>query len=61
MFKAKRPAMATIAAGYSDQVIFTSDNPRTEDPEVVAGVSPGILLHGRETGRMEGRQCARSK
>ncbi|MFP4691218.1 MAG: UDP-N-acetylmuramoyl-L-alanyl-D-glutamate--2,6-diaminopimelate ligase [Bacteroidales bacterium] len=33
--KTKRPAMATIAAGYSDQVIFTSDNPRTENPEVI--------------------------
>ncbi len=33
--KAKRPSMATIAAGYSDQVIFTSDNPRTEDPEAI--------------------------
>ncbi len=27
--------MATIAARYSDQVIFTSDNPRFEDPEAI--------------------------
>jgi UDP-N-acetylmuramoyl-L-alanyl-D-glutamate--2,6-diaminopimelate ligase len=30
--KAKRPEMAKIAARMSDRVIFTSDNPRTEDP-----------------------------
>lgn len=39
----KRPVMGQIAAELSDQVIFTSDNPRTEDPaeilrEIVAGV-----------------------
>ncbi len=33
--KAKRAPMATIAARYSDQVIFTSDNPRFEDPEAI--------------------------
>lgn len=27
--------MAKIAADYSDRVILTSDNPRTEDPEVI--------------------------
>lgn len=31
----KRPKMAHIAAALSDQVIFTSDNPRTEDPQKV--------------------------
>lgn len=43
--KTKRPIMANIAAEYSDKVIFTSDNPRTEDPqqiltEMEAGVEP---------------------
>ncbi len=43
--KTKRPKMANIAAQLSCQVIFTSDNPRTEDPQVIldemeAGVSP---------------------
>ncbi|MDV7187015.1 UDP-N-acetylmuramoyl-L-alanyl-D-glutamate--2,6-diaminopimelate ligase [Lutibacter sp. TH_r2] len=43
--KAKRPIMGRIAALLSSQVIFTSDNPRTEDPqtilnEVESGVEP---------------------
>jgi UDP-N-acetylmuramoyl-L-alanyl-D-glutamate--2,6-diaminopimelate ligase len=41
----KRPKMAAIAASLSSKVIFTSDNPRSEDPdkiiaEMEAGVSP---------------------
>jgi UDP-N-acetylmuramoyl-L-alanyl-D-glutamate--2,6-diaminopimelate ligase len=35
--RTKRPLMAKIACEYSDQVILTSDNPRTEKPE-------GILM-----------------
>jgi len=31
--KAKRPMMGSIAGDYSDTVILTSDNPRTEDPQ----------------------------
>jgi UDP-N-acetylmuramoyl-L-alanyl-D-glutamate--2,6-diaminopimelate ligase len=43
--KTKRPLMAKIACELSDQVIFTSDNPRSEDPETIieemkAGVPP---------------------
>jgi len=33
--KAKRPIMAKIACKMSDKVIFTSDNPRTEDPKTI--------------------------
>ena len=33
--KTKRPAMATIACERSDKVILTSDNPRSEDPNVI--------------------------
>jgi UDP-N-acetylmuramoyl-L-alanyl-D-glutamate--2,6-diaminopimelate ligase len=33
--KTKRPTMAAIACAYSDQVILTSDNPRTEDPNTI--------------------------
>ena len=40
----KRPIMGNIASTYSDYVIFTSDNPRTEDPnaimnDILAGVN----------------------
>jgi len=43
--KDKRPKMAHIASQLSTQAIFTSDNPRSEDPQVIidemeAGVSP---------------------
>jgi UDP-N-acetylmuramoyl-L-alanyl-D-glutamate--2,6-diaminopimelate ligase len=31
--KSKRPEMARIAAVFSDKVVLTSDNPRTENPE----------------------------
>ncbi len=33
--KAKRPKMANIASALSTKVIFTSDNPRTEKPEII--------------------------
>lgn len=43
--KTKRPLMGQIASEMSDQVIFTSDNPRFEDPhdildEIEKGVEP---------------------
>ena len=43
--KTKRPKMAHIASHLSNQAIFTSDNPRTEEPqsildEMELGVSP---------------------
>lgn len=43
--KGKRPLMASIACKLSDKVVFTSDNPRDEDPieiikDMQAGVSP---------------------
>ena len=33
--KTKRPKMARIAAGFSNKIILTSDNPRTEDPQAI--------------------------
>ena len=41
--KGKRPLMAEIACKFSDQVIFTSDNPRSEDPEaIIADMQKGV-------------------
>jgi UDP-N-acetylmuramoyl-L-alanyl-D-glutamate--2,6-diaminopimelate ligase len=42
--RTKRPVMAQIASTYADRAIFTSDNPRSEDPkqiiqDMIAGVN----------------------
>src|SRR5690625_1699227 len=33
--KSKRPEMAQVAVRYSDKVVFTSDNPRSESPDAI--------------------------
>ncbi len=44
--KAKRPVMADIAASLSDKAIFTSDNPRSEDPlEIISEMEKGVAPH----------------
>ncbi|MCH8329823.1 MAG: UDP-N-acetylmuramoyl-L-alanyl-D-glutamate--2,6-diaminopimelate ligase [Bacteroidetes bacterium] len=41
--KEKRPLMAEIACQLSDQVILTSDNPRSEDPEnIIEDMESGV-------------------
>lgn len=41
--KAKRPIMAQVACQTSDQVIFTADNPRSEDPaEIIKEMEQGV-------------------
>ena len=41
--KTKRPEMAEVACEYSDKVIFTSDNPRNEDPdEIIKDMEAGV-------------------
>lgn len=45
----KRPVMAQVACNWSDQVILTSDNPRSEDPEaIIRDMETGIPEEGRQ-------------
>ncbi|MCG9791389.1 UDP-N-acetylmuramoyl-L-alanyl-D-glutamate--2,6-diaminopimelate ligase [Flavobacterium algicola] len=44
--KTKRPIMGDIAADKSDKAIFTSDNPRNEDPDVIINeMEQGVAPH----------------
>lgn len=46
---AKRPVMGEVAAEHSDKVIFTSDNPRSEDPgEIIRQMEAGVAVHQRK-------------
>jgi len=46
--KSKRPLMAKIASNYSDIALLTSDNPRSESPEVIlAEMESGIQAHAK--------------
>jgi UDP-N-acetylmuramoyl-L-alanyl-D-glutamate--2,6-diaminopimelate ligase len=46
--KTKRPMMGSIAGDYSDLVIVTSDNPRTEVPEtIIDDIMRGITNHAK--------------
>lgn len=54
--KGKRPIMGAIAQELSDNVIVTSDNPRTEDPariirEIMEGIQPSSMIHTMEDRR----------
>ncbi len=41
--RSKRPVMGKVASQYSDVVIITSDNPRSEDPiEIIQDIKSGI-------------------
>jgi len=43
--KTKRPEMAKVALKYSDKLIITSDNPRTEDPlQIIKDMEAGISV-----------------
>lgn len=44
--KAKRPVMGRIASQLSSQVVFTSDNPRSEDPQIILNeIESGVEPH----------------
>ncbi|MFN7278966.1 MAG: Mur ligase family protein, partial [bacterium] len=43
--RAKRPVMGQVAAAHSDRVVFTSDNPRDEDPaEILREMESGVTV-----------------
>ncbi|WJV28995.1 UDP-N-acetylmuramoyl-L-alanyl-D-glutamate--2,6-diaminopimelate ligase [Rossellomorea sp. AcN35-11] len=55
--KVKRPIMAEIACEYGDYAIFTSDNPRTEDPgDILKDMESGVV--GKEYQLIEDRKEA---
>ncbi len=46
--KTKRPLMAEAACEYSDKAIFTSDNPRSEDPaQIIRDMEEGLSAAAR--------------
>jgi UDP-N-acetylmuramoyl-L-alanyl-D-glutamate--2,6-diaminopimelate ligase len=47
--KTKRPVMAEVACEYSDKAIFTSDNPRNEDPlQIIKDMEAGVKVIARK-------------
>ena len=47
--KTKRPVMAEVACEHSDKVIFTSDNPRSEDPlEILKDMEKGVSITAKK-------------
>lgn len=47
-YKKKRPVMGEVACEHSDRVIFTSDNPRTEDPQqILTDMETGLPVSAR--------------
>jgi UDP-N-acetylmuramoyl-L-alanyl-D-glutamate--2,6-diaminopimelate ligase len=60
--KTKRPMMGKIAAEYSDMVIITSDNPRTENPETILDeIQSGIPKEYKSVVRIVSRKQAIKK
>ena len=52
--KGKRPLMAAIAAKYSDRVMVTSDNPRTEEAlQIINDVLEGFSPSQRKSAEVE--------
>jgi len=46
--KTKRPVMAAVSCEHSDKVIFTSDNPRSEDPlQILADMEKDLPVSAR--------------
>lgn len=55
----KRPMMGQVAAEVADQVIVTSDNPRSEDPDaIIAEILAGVPHHSRDVMILADRRAA---
>jgi UDP-N-acetylmuramoyl-L-alanyl-D-glutamate--2,6-diaminopimelate ligase len=55
--RGKRPKMGEAAVRYSDVVILTSDNPRTEDPiSILEHVEAGVIEAMRQRPRVQYRK-----
>ena len=51
--RSKRPVMAQVACDWSDKVILTSDNPRSEDPELILkDMEAGVLPNNKRKAMM---------
>lgn len=63
--KGKRPEMAAVASEFAEQVVITSDNPRTEDPRaiindiMVGAVGPRIVEVDRKSAIQDAIAMAR--
>ncbi len=57
--KAKRPLMGEVAGRYSDFIVITSDNPRSEEPlSIIAAIEDGVKKTGTEYVVIENRYAA---
>lgn len=57
--KAKRPLMGEVAGRYSDFIVLTSDNPRSEEPlSIIAAIEDGVKKTGAEYVIIENRYAA---
>ncbi|RKY81744.1 UDP-N-acetylmuramoyl-L-alanyl-D-glutamate--2,6-diaminopimelate ligase, partial [candidate division KSB1 bacterium] len=57
--RTKRPVMGRVASEVSDQVIITSDNPRTEDPsKIISEIFKGVKKNFSEVNVIEDREQA---
>ncbi|RKN83837.1 UDP-N-acetylmuramoyl-L-alanyl-D-glutamate--2,6-diaminopimelate ligase [Paenibacillus ginsengarvi] len=52
--RTKRPVMGKIASTYSDRIMVTSDNPRSESPEaILQEIERGLVEGGADSSRYE--------